>query len=271
MSESSKTIIDNKMFLYGDSIGYIELLDTMGCDLDIVNAARVSFNVEHSNMLESDVKLLKYLWDNKHTSPFEHCIMKFRIKVPLFVAKQHMRHRTWSYNEISRRYTSANVDEVYIPKMFRTQSVSNRQASTEETINPVIQVTIGEKSNYELTANQCVLDLSEKCITVYNKLVSSGVCREQARGYLPVASYTTYIATANLLNVLKFLGLRDKPEAQYEMRELAKAMKTLVASRFPRTYEIIKSEDTKLSSAANLTDYIMTNHPDIYAEYVRNK
>ena len=271
MSESSTAIIDSKMFLYGDSIGYIELLDTMGCDLDIVNAARVSFNVEHSTMLESDIKLLKYLWDNKHTSPFEHCIMKFRIKVPLYVAKQHMRHRTWSYNEISRRYTSANVDEVYIPKMFRTQSVSNRQASTDEVINPIVQTTIGEKSNYDLTANQCVTELSDRCLVVYNKLVSSGVCREQARGYLPVASYTTYIATANLLNVLKFLDLRDKPEAQYEMRELAKAMKLLVASKFPRTYEVINSNKEKLSSVGSLTDYIMSNHPDIYAEYVRNK
>jgi thymidylate synthase (FAD) len=219
-----------------DYAGSIELLDCMGSDLDVANAARVSFGVEHSQLTDRDTKLIKYLWDNKHSTPFEHCVLKFRIEVPMFIAKQHMRHRTWSYNEISRRYTSENIT-MYTPSKFRQQASSNRQASTSSLVNPVIDTIAGEHSSIDITASELLKKNTEDSLKLYEALLNNGVCREQARGILPQNTFTKYIATANLLNVLKFLALRDKPEAQYEMQLLAKAMSTIVKEKFPVVFD----------------------------------
>ena len=118
----------NTHFLYDDGIGKIELVQHMGEDITVVNSARVSFGVQKESLDSKDEKLIKYLVNHKHTSTLEHNIATFRIKVPLFVRSQHHRHRTWSYNEISRRYTDTNI-EFYIPSAFRTQHKTNRQAS----------------------------------------------------------------------------------------------------------------------------------------------
>ena len=99
-----------KHFLYGDNIGSIELVQHMGEDITIVNSARVSFGVHKEEIDEKDEKLIGYLINHKHTSTLEHNVATFRIKVPLFVRSQHHRHRTWSYNEISRRYTDLNME-----------------------------------------------------------------------------------------------------------------------------------------------------------------
>ena len=124
--------------LYGDGIGKVELVDAVGTDLTIVNSARVSFGVHREDLDDKDKKLIRYLIKHKHTSTLEHCFVTFRVKVPLFIRSQHHRHRTWSYNEISRRYTAEKL-EFYEPKAFRTQHKSNRQASNEnELIDPVV-------------------------------------------------------------------------------------------------------------------------------------
>ena len=115
----------NQVELYDDGIGFVELVDHLGSDLSVVNSARVSFGNHKEEVDEKDEKLIKYLIKHKHTSTLEHCAVTFRFKVPLFISKQHMRHRTWSYNEISRRYTDFNI-EFYEPKAFRKQSESNR-------------------------------------------------------------------------------------------------------------------------------------------------
>jgi thymidylate synthase (FAD) len=222
-------------------VGKIELLDSMGSDLDVVNAARVSFDVQHTSMEKRDIDLVKYLWDHKHSTPFEHCIMKFRIEVPMYIAKQHMRHRTWSYNEVSRRYTSHDI-KIYEPIEFRAQSSNNRQASTSSTLNPVIESIDGQTSSYVRKASDELKALNRKAIKLYNNMLEAGICREQARGVLPQNTFTSYIATANLLNVLKFLGLRNKPEAQYEMQLLAKAMEDMVKECFPVVYKAYKNE-----------------------------
>ncbi len=127
----------SKRYLYDDGIGYVELISSSGSDLMVVNAARVSFDSEKKALEDRDSKLIKYLYENRHTSPFEHCYLTFRIKVPLCVVRHHQRHRTWSYNEVSRRYTSVNM-EFYLPKHFRGQHKINRQASTNSTLDPVI-------------------------------------------------------------------------------------------------------------------------------------
>ena len=124
--------------LYGDGIGFVELVDFMGTDLTVVNSARVSFGKQKDEIDNRDKNLINYLIKHRHTSTLEHNVVTFRFCVPLFVRSQHHRHRTWSYNEISRRYTDFNI-QFYNPKSFRTQHDSNRQASNEnELVNPLI-------------------------------------------------------------------------------------------------------------------------------------
>jgi thymidylate synthase (FAD) len=228
----------SKVFLYNDNIGFCELLDYMGQDLDIVNSARVSFDVSHTELEERDEKLIKYLYRNKHTSPFEHCTLKFACKVPLSAARQHMRHRTWSYNEVSRRYTDSNL-EFYMPKEFRPQAETNRQASLHDgnMINPVVKSIMGGTQDWVTRADEALLSHTRKSVQLYNTFLDKGICREQARMVLPQNMYCNYIATANLLNVLKFIGLRNKPDAQWEIKMLAGQMGKFVEELFPIAWE----------------------------------
>ena len=117
--------------------GYVRLVNSMGTELDIANSARVSYDKEIITLEEKDKKLIKYLINHKHTSTLEHNVATFRFVVPLFIRSQHHRHRTWSYNEISRRYTEENL-RFYEPKDFRTQHKSNRQASNVDKIDPLL-------------------------------------------------------------------------------------------------------------------------------------
>ena len=181
-----------KMDLYGDGIGSVELIDHMGSDLAVVNAARVSFGKHKDVIDDNDKKLIKYLIKNHHTSPFEHCSITFRFSVPLLVRSQHHRHRTWSFNEISRRYTEENL-EFYEPNAFRTQSENNRQASNEdELINPVMWTRDEGGENLQFVASTIVKEHHKNCVNLYNRLLEEGVCREQARGVLPQNLYTQY-------------------------------------------------------------------------------
>ncbi len=224
--------MSKKIDIYQDGKGYVELVDHMGSDLTIVNSARVSFGKHKQTLDEKDIKLINYLVQNKHTSTFEHNVATFRIKVPLFVRSQHHRHRTWSYNEISRRYTDFNI-EFYEPSSFRTQHKSNRQASnSDNTINPIIgfiKVPNGASS----TASQLVKLHHERSFHLYESLLSAGVCREQARGVLPQNMYTEYYGTCNLSNLLKFIQLRTHEGAQWEIQQLAKGMLTLAEQLWP--------------------------------------
>ncbi len=117
--------------LYGDNIGRVDYVSHMGSDLTVVNSARVSFGTTKSELDKRDRKLIRYLVAHKHTSTLEHCVVTFKFVVPLYIRSQHHRHRTWSYNEISRRYTDKDL-QFYCPKEFRTQHKSNRQASNPD-------------------------------------------------------------------------------------------------------------------------------------------
>lgn len=229
-------------FLYNDSKGYCDTLDSMGSDLTIVNSARVSFDVNHTELEPRDEKLIHYLYKNKHTSPFEHCVVKFECNVPLFVARQHMRHRTWSYNEVSRRYTDVNL-EFYIPTEFRPQATTNRQASVHdgETMNPAIEMVAGTNQDWITTAHEALKSHTRKSVRLYNRMLDKGICREQARMVLPQNMYCKYVATANLHNILKFISLRDKPEAQWEIKRLAEEMGKSVAELYPVAWSAYKN------------------------------
>lgn len=218
--------------LYGDGIGKVEYIQHMGDCLTIVNSARVSFGKHKDELDERDKKLISYLVDHKHTSTFEHNLVTFRFVVPLFVRSQHHRHRTWSYNEISRRYTDENL-AFYEPATFRTQHKSNRQASNaEELINPMVPVPYNN-AGFQGDASAVVRDWNEKAVKLYNDLMEAGVCREQARGILPQNLYTEFYGTVNLSNLLKFIDLRTHEGAQWEIQRVAEACLEIATDLWP--------------------------------------
>lgn len=226
----------NTVYLYEDDIGKIDLIQYMGEDITIVNSARVSFGVQKEELNEKDLKLINYLIKHNHTSTLEHNIATFRIKVPLYIRSQHHRHRTWSYNEISRRYTDVNI-EFYVPKDFRTQHKSNRQSSNLDMINPTLNCDFWSG---DATASEIYQESCNEALSIYKSLVKSGICREQARGILPQTTYTEYYATANLNNILKFISLRIHDGAQWEIKQLALGMLEIVSSLWPETIKAYK-------------------------------
>jgi len=226
------TVYDKSIELYGDGIGKVEYIDHMGTDLTIVNSARVSFGKTKDELDERDKKLIRYLVDHKHTSTFEHNVVTFRFVVPLFVRSQHHRHRTWSYNEISRRYTDENL-AFYEPQEFRTQHKSNRQASNvEDLINPMVPVPYNN-AGFQGDASAVMKDWNQKAVKFYNDLMEAGVCREQARGVLPQNLYTEYYGTVNLSNLLKFIDLRNHEGAQWEIQKVAEACLEIATDLWP--------------------------------------
>ena len=220
--------------LFGDGVGHVELVDVLGSDLTVVNSARVSFGVHKTQLEEKDGKLIDYLVKHHHTSTLEHCVMTFRFKVPLYIRSQHHRHRTWSYNEISRRYTSVNL-EFYEPTEYRTQHKSNRQASNAEDLADPDVFFGTEAWGASDKASSLVNKHHKSSVELYNALLESGVCREQARGVLPQNLYTEYYGTVNLNNLLKFIRLRLHDGAQWEIQQVAKACLKLAQEQFPIT------------------------------------
>jgi thymidylate synthase (FAD) len=213
--------------LFDDNIGAVEYVDHMGSDLTVVNSARVSFGVNKEHLDDRDKKLINYLIKHKHTSTLEHNVITFKFTVPLFIRSQHHRHRTWSYNEISRRYTDIDM-KFYSPSAFRTQHKSNRQASNDELVDPNLDLAT-------LSASAAVAAHNRSSLYLYNSLIKSGVCREQARGVLPQNLYTEYYGTCNLGNLLKFINLRIHPGAQWEIQQVAKACLSIASDLFPVT------------------------------------
>lgn len=200
--------------------GFVRLVDSMGSDLAIVRAARVSYAAEWraGDDEGKDAKLIAYLLKNKHTSPFEAVSFTFEVCAPIFVFRQWHRHRTWSYNEVSARYTE--LPEVYyIPEVEQvtTQSTSNKQMRTE-TFNP-------EAASLRLD----MLALATQAFHVYKSLLERGCPRELARTVLPLSTYSRMFATVDLHNLFHFLRLRLNPHAQYEIRVYAEAILEMVA------------------------------------------
>lgn len=201
-----------------DGISSLELIRVSGSDCDIVNAARVSFGKYITEMKQRDCVLIRYLMQHDHTSPFEHNQLSFRIKAPIYVARQWMRHRMNSYNEISYRYVKAPL-EFYVPNKWRYQDAINKQGS------------IGNFENETLCKQY--KQVLQQCAQTYESFLKQGVCREQARGLLPVCTYTEFIYTCNLHSLMHFLRLRLSPEAQYEIRVYAQGLLSLSLPYFP--------------------------------------
>ena len=216
--------------LYNDGIGSVSYVEHMGSDLTIVNSARVSFGVEKTGLDDRDRKLINYLVKHRHTSTLEHNVITFKFVVPLFVRSQHHRHRTWSYNEISRRYTDKDL-KFYLPQEFRTQHESNRQASNSDDLrNP-----LAYKDFSMLTCAELLESRTHDCLQAFNVMLEAGVCREQARMILPQNLYTEYYGTVNLNNLLKFVDLRTHMGAQWEIQKVAEACLEVATDLWPET------------------------------------
>jgi len=222
---------NKRIELYDDSIGAVELVDFMGTDLTVVNSARVSFGDNKAELDDRDKKLIRYLIRHRHTSTLEHNKVTFKFTVPLYVRSQHHRHRTWSYNEISRRYTDVDV-KFYSPKAFRTQHKSNRQASNEnELIDP--------KFSWDgQTYSQYLKEYHTKSLQLFNSMLANGICREQARGILPQNMYTQYYGTTDMSNLLKFIDLRTHEGAQWEIQQVANACLEIAKDLWPETIAV---------------------------------
>lgn len=224
--------VGKRIELYGDTVGAVEYVQHMGTDLTIVNSARVSFGKQKDELEENDKKLINYLVKHRHTSTFEHNLVTFRFTVPLFVRSQHHRHRTWSYNEISRRYTSLDL-RFYEPDYYRFQHSSNRQASElDSRVNPVLNIDGKGKH-----LSRAVKDHNLQSLKLYETMIENGVCREQARGILPQNLYTEYYGTTNLNNLMKFVGLRTHEGAQLEIQKVAEACLDIASELWPVAVE----------------------------------
>jgi len=218
------------MNIFGSKIdvldhGFVRLVDFMGSDLSIARAARVSYNTpwradEDGGVGGLDERLINYLWKHAHTSPFEHVTITFEVKAPIFVFRQWHRHRTWSFNEVSGRYSEL-PDEFYVPKPEHVgeQSKSNKQARD---LAPELGSDEGRSFQCHVYAQACA-----KAFKNYRLLLNCGWPRELARGVLPVSTYSHMFATVNLLNLMKFLTLRCHDHSQYEIREYAYALKDI--------------------------------------------
>jgi len=222
--------MQKRVDIYGDGLGFVELIDHMGNDKRAINSARVSFlrdeEEEDPELNEKDEKLLRFLLREHHTSPFEHSVVSLKLNVPLFVRAHIMRHRTFSFNEVSRRYTEENIT-FHIPRQFRKQATRNLQCS-----EGVLEQSHAINRTYE--------SFIEDAFKLYEDLLKAGVAREQARSILPQSLYTSFYMTGNLMNWIKFLRLRLGEHVQPETKEVALAIESIISSLYPATFIALK-------------------------------
>jgi thymidylate synthase (FAD) len=241
--------------------GYVRLVDHMGSDLSIVRAARNSYDAPWRAGLDegNDAKLLRYLLKNQHSTPFESVTMTFDVKLPIFVVRQWHRHRTWSYNEVSARYTEL-PEEFYFPTpgVVGAQHNSNKQmrlVKDAERIDALLAQGLTGKMSLEDNAlwslgkrrAEQVDYLKDQCrdaYLLYKSLIHDGWPRELARICLPLNIYTRMFATVNLHNLLHFIRLRDHDHAQHEIRVYAQAMRHLVSEHVaPETMQALYEQE----------------------------
>ncbi len=203
--------------------GFVKLIDHMGSDLSVVNAARVSFGKRKEAFDEGDAKLIKYLAKHEHTSPFRHTALTLHVKAPIFVFRQWMKHRIGSeFNEISGRYVVFPDDEFYVPEVFRQQSKDNKQGSLGEI-----------EEAHRGPAAATFLQACKDSVKQYRALLEMGVCKEQARCVLPVGLYSEVYWTVSLQAAAHFIRLRTEGHAQWEIQQYAHAVAKVVEQVYP--------------------------------------
>jgi thymidylate synthase (FAD) len=211
----------------------VEYLDHMGTDLDVVNAARVSFNKEVSQFTDRDEKLIAYLAKNGHWTPFSQCFMKFRITMPIFTARQMVRHTVGvTINEVSRRYIDTPPDYYFVDG-WRERAENKKQGSKETSIAK------------EAQAFEEYYDVLEYCDKAYSNLLAMGVCPEQARMVLPLASMTTWIYSGSLYAFARITKLRVHEHAQHEVRLIGEGISNHAQKYFPISWKYLVIEANK--------------------------
>jgi len=215
--------------------GFVEVIDSLGTDLTVVNSARVSFGKRHTKYTDGDRKLVRFLAKYKHFSPFRHMIVQFHLKAPEFVMRQWYKHvvgiettsssstKDHAWNEISGRYVP--VEDYYYPQYFRKQSDDNKQASEGEIEDQKQGYFLWEKGLHQIQE-------------IYKELLELGVAKEQARAILPLSQYTEVYWTASFQAIMNFIELRDEDTAQWEIRQYAKCLKEMMYDIYPETVKI---------------------------------
>jgi len=205
--------------------GFLALDGALASDLAVVNAARVSFNQVSQEMTERDAGLVGFLMRNRHGSPFEHGYFRFIVKAPLFVVREHQRHRAGhSYNEWSGRYSKMEA-EFYVPDYVRTQVGKPGAYSFE----PVDEET-RERTRREIEEN------ASRAFSSYERMLEQGVAKEVARSVLPLSTYTKYFWSCNPRSLMHFCSLRNHADAQYEIQQYAAAAETFLERMMPLTH-----------------------------------
>ena len=234
MESSMANKLENKEIKVLDD-GFVRLIDHMGNDLDICNAARISYG-KGTKIKSDDRNLIRYMMRHSHTSPFQHVMFKFHVRVPMDTWRQWIRHRTMQVNEYSTRYSEAiDSQQKTAPDQWRLQSKDNKQGS-----DGFLDLDLGQK----LTEHEEALHHYVR--NVYNLRLEKGVAREQARKDLPLSTYTEAYITQDLHNLFHFLKLRLDSHAQYEIRCYAEAILELITPIVPIAVEAFK--DYKLNA-----------------------
>ena len=205
----------------------VTLIDKMGNDLSVVNAARVSYSKESKTFTLKDEKLIKYLAEHEHWSPFAHATMQFRIKAPIFVARQLVKHQVGLvWNEVSRRYVDF-PPEIYKPDAWRGRPVNSKQGS-----DGTVELGATLDHNMEMTMQSCLI--------LYNAMIEKGVAPEQARMVLPQSMMTEWYWSGTLYAFARVCNLRCKPDTQRETQEVANEIDRLTNEAFPHSWKHLR-------------------------------
>lgn len=225
-----------------DNISSLELIDNMGSDLSVVNAARVSMAKQSDYEWDTlgsgdrpslvlgvaDQKLIKYLAKHKHWTPFSHPQVQLRIKMPIFIARQWFKHMIgFTRNEVSRRYVN-DEPQIYVPTELRLKADNVKQGSSND-VYPYVTFEVQGTS-------RSVRSAMNEAVRLYNAMIEKGICPEQARMVLPQSMYTEFIETGSLAAYARLAGLRLDPHAQKEVRLYAEAINNLMAQLYPHSW-----------------------------------
>ena len=224
--------------------GLVRLVDHMGNDLSIVRNARVSYDAEWraGENEGSDIRLIKYLYNNGHNTPFESVTFTFEVKAPILTFRQWHRHRTQSYNELSARYKEL-PEQFYIPEphLVGKQNIDNKQMRDPMTKKEFSELPIHSRELVEIMLKD-MISHNTSAFTLYHQLIKEGMPRELARSILPVGTYSHMFATMNLHNLFNFLRERLHTHAQYEIRVYAEAILELIEPIVPVAVEAFKKK-----------------------------
>ena len=213
----------------------VDLIDHMGSDLTVVNAARVSFDKTSSSLDSKDIKLIEYLARHKHWSPFSHAFLQFRIKAPIFIARQLAKHQVGlSWNEVSRRYVNEEP-EFYTPISWRGKPTDSKQGSdglAQSQYFPTVYLT----------------EVCQKAVESYTKMLHQGVAPEMARMILPQNMYTQWYWSGSLYAFARVCQLRLDKTSQVEVQEVARQMSAYCLTKFPHSWNALMKENTNVES-----------------------